>query len=65
MGEWRRNEISYLKANRAACDLCGHPIARRYWAAPSDGVERMFCSPAHEQLYHSYWLPRYGRKAVT
>jgi hypothetical protein len=64
MGEWKRNEISYLEANRAACDLCGHPIARRYWAVHFGGVERMFCSPAHEQLYHSYWLPRYGRKAV-
>ena len=35
-GRWAsgsRNEISYLKANRAACALCGHPIARRYWGA--------------------------------
>jgi hypothetical protein len=70
MGEWKRNEISYLEANRAACELCGHPIARRYWAAEIraaevDGVEHMFCSPEHERLYHSYWLPLYGPKAVT
>jgi len=64
MGEWKLNEISYLKANRAACELCGHPIARRYWAAEFGGVERMFCSQAHEQLYQSYWLPRYGQQAV-
>lgn len=64
MGSWELNEISYLKANRAACELCGHPIARRYWAAGSGEEKRMFCSPAHEQLYHSYWLPRYGPKAV-
>ena len=33
MGEWKAGEISYLKANRAACALCGHPIAIRYWGA--------------------------------
>ena len=62
MGEWRHAEISYLTANRASCDLCGHPIARRYWAATAGGAERMFCSPEHERLYETYWLPRYGRK---
>ncbi len=65
VGEWKHNEISYLKANRAACALCGHPLARRYWAAPVDGVELMFCSPEHERLFHSYWLPRYRQKAVN
>ena len=62
MGEWKPAEISYLKANRAACDLCGHPIAIRYWGAEVDGVELTFCSPEHERLYHDYWLPRYGRE---
>ena len=60
MGEWREMEISYLKANRAACDLCGHPIARRYWSAEIAGEPRVFCSPEHEQKYLTYWLPRYG-----
>jgi hypothetical protein len=61
VGEWKQAEISYLKANRNACDLCGHPIAIRYWGAEVDGESKMFCSPDHEQLYHDYWLPRYGR----
>jgi hypothetical protein len=60
VGEWQRGEISYLKANRAACLLCGHPIAIRYWSAEIDGVPQTFCSPDHERLYHDYWLPRYG-----
>jgi len=64
MGEWMENEISYLKANREACSLCGHPIAVRYWGADVDGVPHKFCSPEHEQLYHDYWLPRYGAKEV-
>jgi hypothetical protein len=65
MGEWAENEISYLKANRDACELCGHPIAVRYWAAEARGEAKMFCSPDHERLYHTYWLPRYGTKAVS
>ena len=31
-------------------------------APTSTAAERMFCSPEHEQLYHDYWLPRYGAK---
>jgi hypothetical protein len=63
MGEWKRAEISYLKANRGVCELCGHPIARRYWGCEVEGVERTFCSPDHERLYVSYWIPRYGKAA--
>ena len=62
MGEWQTAEISYLKANRNACDLCGHRIAVRYWGAAVGGAPKMFCSPQHERLYHDYWLPRYGAK---
>ncbi len=65
MGEWARGEISYLKANRAACALCGRPIAIRYWAAEVGGVEHTFCSPEHERLYRDYWLPRHGAKEVS
>jgi hypothetical protein len=28
-------------------------------------VAKMFCSPEHEQLYHDYWLPRYGAKEAS
>ena len=62
LGEWKEAEISYLKANRLACVFCGHPIARRFWAAEVDGSEHAFCSPKHARLYEEYWLPRYGRK---
>ena len=57
---WEQNEISYLKANRDCCRLCGHPIAIRYWGADVDGVALKFCSPEHERLYHDYWRPRHG-----
>ncbi len=65
MGEWKTAEISYLKANIHCCDLCGHPIAARYWGAEVDGEPKMFCSPKHEDLYHSYWLSRYGTKEAA
>ena len=61
MGEWKANEISYIKANREACTFCGHPIATRYWSASVDGRPQAFCSPEHERLYYDYWVPRYGR----
>ena len=64
VGEWKRNEISYLKANRDACALCGHPIATRYWGAEVEGAARVFCSPDHEAKYVSYWLPRHGAGAA-
>jgi hypothetical protein len=63
LGEWKETEISYLKANRLTCALCGHPIARRFWAAGANGTELVFCSPRHERLYEEYWIPRYGRRA--
>ena len=65
MGDWLQNEISYLKANSDSCALCGHPIAVRYWGAEVDGARLKFCSPEHEQLYHDYWLPRYGAEEVS
>jgi hypothetical protein len=59
---WEQNEISYLKANRDSCALCGRPIAIRYWGADVDGVALKLCSPEHERLYRDYWLPRHGAK---
>jgi hypothetical protein len=63
VGEWRKAEIGYLKASRTYCDLCGQLIPGRYWVADVDGRERVFCGPAHEEKYRTYWLPRYGSGA--
>jgi hypothetical protein len=66
VGEWATNEIGYLRANRLHCDLCGQPLAGKYWTAAVDGVaEKAFCDPAHEQKYLDYWLPRYGGRAAA
>ena len=63
MGEWQETQIGYLKAHRVHCELCGQPIPGRHWRADVDGTPRIFCSPAHERMYHEYWLPRYGGAA--
>ena len=34
-------------------------------APTSTATPLKFCSPEHEQLYHDYWLPRYGAKEVS
>ncbi len=65
MGEWRTAEISYLRTYRLNCDLCGQLVPGKYWSAEGDDRELQFCSPAHEQLYHSYWLPLYGPRIVS
>jgi hypothetical protein len=65
MGKWRQAKIGYLKPNRTHCELCGQLIPGRYWVAAVEGVERVFCSPDHEQKYLDYWLPRYGPGAVA
>jgi hypothetical protein len=61
VGEWKHVEISYLRANRTYCELCGQLIPGRYWAAEVESEGRVFCSPEHEEKYRTYWLPRYGQ----
>jgi hypothetical protein len=65
MGEWRHAEISYLKASRIHCDLCGQPIPGRYWVVAVNGLDRSFCSPEHEEKYVSYWIPRHGKAGAS
>lgn len=62
MGDWRHVDISYLRANRTHCSLCGQLLGGRAWYAEVEGTERVFCSPDHEQRYLTYWLPRYGAR---
>jgi hypothetical protein len=59
-GAWVLPRISYVEPARRHCSLCGRPLARRYWRATVNGAAAMFCDPAHEALYHSYWLPVHG-----
>jgi hypothetical protein len=56
MGEWRTQPIGYLEPYEVVCTLCGQLVPGRHWVED----EHSFCSPRHEQLYRSYWLPRYA-----
>jgi ribosomal protein L24E len=40
------------------CDCCGQVVARRLWIVEIDGREQRFCSPACEELFREYVLPR-------
>jgi hypothetical protein len=53
--------VSYVDPQRRFCALCGRPIARQYWQASPAGKPLVFCEPAHEELYVTYWLPTYGQ----
>jgi len=64
-GEWIVPAVSYVEPMRIFCALCGRPIARRHWRAAPDGTTLPFCDPAHEELYRTYWLPKYGGKNST
>jgi hypothetical protein len=59
-GRWVTPAVSYVDPLRLSCALCGRPIARRHWREEIDGDERIFCEPAHAELYETYWLEVYG-----
>ena len=53
-GEWIMPPVSYVDPRRRFCVLCGRPIARRYWQVAMEGTNRVFCDPAHADLYTTY-----------
>ena len=53
-GEWVTPSVSYVDPRRRFCELCGRPIARRFWQVELNGEERIFCDPAHAHLYETY-----------
>ncbi|MGD9712119.1 MAG: hypothetical protein AB7V46_08655 [Thermomicrobiales bacterium] len=59
-GEWIELPVSYVDPARVSCDLCGRPIARKFWREVIEGRDLRFCEPGHAELYESYWLPTYG-----
>jgi hypothetical protein len=53
-GAWVTPEVSYVDPRRRFCDLCGRPIARRYWQSYQAGQRRTYCDPAHAALDTAY-----------
>jgi len=58
--EERGHADDYLVTSSVHCECCGRMIARHAWIAEAGGAERVFCEPACEQLYRTFWLPRHG-----
>jgi hypothetical protein len=53
-GEWITPPVSYIDPARRFCELCGRPIARKFWRARTERGEGIFCEPAHAALYTTY-----------
>lgn len=60
MGEWVQIERSWHDATLTNCTLCGRLVPRRMWVVTFDGKPLPFCNAECEELYRSYWLPKYG-----
>jgi hypothetical protein len=59
---WHARELAWWETNVANCSLCGQMIPRELWLS-DEGL--IFCNPACEQLYRSYWVPTYGPKETS
>lgn len=61
-GHWEAPPQPWWETRVVNCTICGQMIPRQRWVAEVEGVQRSFCSPDCEQLYRSYWLPKYGQR---
>lgn len=62
MSSWETIETAWYDTSVQTCALCGQMIPKRFWEAEVRGEALVFCSEECEQLYRSYWLPKYGPK---
>jgi hypothetical protein len=53
-GEWITPAVSYVDPTRRFCELCGRPIARRFWQVRTERGTGIFCDPGHAALYTTY-----------
>jgi len=65
VAEWETLGVDWIRPVQSACRLCGRPLFGRHWRAEAEGETATFCDPDCEQLFHEYWLPRYGAPAES
>jgi len=53
-GGWVTPPVSYVDPTRRFCQLCGRPIARRFWQVETERGAAIFCDPAHAALDATY-----------
>ncbi len=56
-GAWEELTVDWWQTDVVNCECCGQVIVRNRWRA---GDGRQFCTPACDERFRTYWLPRYG-----
>jgi hypothetical protein len=59
-GRWVEIVRAWHDSSLTQCDLCGRLIPRQGWQVECQGDHLMFCNDRCEELYWTYWYPRYG-----
>jgi hypothetical protein len=59
-GRWQPIVTQSWEVNVTPCECCGQVVARQLWLAEVAGEKHRFCSPACEDLYRTYVLPKRG-----
>ena len=62
MGHWTKREVVWWETTVINCAFCGQMIPRDVWTS-EEGLG--FCSPACEETYRRYWVPKHGPKKVN
>ena len=57
-GHWERLNRSWWDPKVVNCEMCGQMIPRDVWLSADN---HLFCSVECDDLYRSYWIPRYGK----
>ncbi len=59
-GQWRELGLAWHETNTVHCSVCGKLIPSRAWVFTDGAHEIAACGPDCEQLYETYWRPKYG-----
>jgi hypothetical protein len=62
VGEWVEIKRTWHDTALTNCTLCGRLVPRMVWMVAFDGRRLPFCNEACEELYRTYWLPKYGQQ---
>jgi hypothetical protein len=60
VGEWVQIKRTWHDTTLTNCTVCGRLVPRRVWLVEFGGRTLPFCNEECEELYRSYWLPKYG-----
>lgn len=64
-GRWVRQPRLPHETEICHCDVCGAVVPDRRWTFEGLSRSLVACSEPCEDLYRSYWLPRYGESDTS